>query len=586
MGQKLTGLYVAEIKSRYKDRVYTTFLLRRTYREGGKVKQQTIANLSALPTDAIAILRDVLRGHDYVPQEEGLQCVATRAHGHVAAVQAMIDRLGLAKLIAPEPSSHRDLVLALVTARVVRPLTKLATTRWWQTTTLADESAVADARMEDVYKALDWLLEQQERIEKGLARRHLQEGSMVLYDLSSSYVEGSHCPLAAYGYSRDRKRGKRQVNYGVLTDLEGRPVAIEVFAGNIGDPKTVATQVQKLQGRFRLGRVVLVGDRGMLTSARIEEFRKIEGIDWVSALRAKEIQALAEARCIAPSMFDERNLAEIVSPQFPGERLVVCRNPLLAAERAHHRQELLKATEADLARLHKRVSNGRLAQPEKIAEALGRIKNRYKVAKHFDCTIGPRTFSYKRRDDTMTREAALDGIYVVRTSLPAEALPANQVVLSYKQLSKVERVFRTLKSDDLRVRPIHHWTADRVRAHFLLCMLAYYVEWHLRQAWAPFLFADEHPGTHADGSPVAPAQRSPEADAKASTQRTPDGRPVHSFTTLLADLGTIAANTMRLPNRPETPAFTIVTTPTPFQEDVLQAVGANLTRARRQKAPA
>ena len=499
MGKKLSGLYVAEIKSHYKDRVYTTFLLRRSYRDQGKVKQQTIANLSALPPDAVAILRDVLRGKTYVPQDEGLQCVATRAHGHVAAIGAMVDRLGLDKVLDPEPSTQRDLVVALITARIARPLTKLATTRWWQTTTLVDAPAVRDACPDDIYKALDWLVPRQERIERALARRHLQDGAMVLYDLSSSFVQGTHCPLAAFGYSRDRKRGKRQVNYGVLTDTHGRPVAIEVFAGNMADPATVGHQVDKLRNRFRLGRVVLVGDRGMLTSARIEEFHKIQGIDWISALRAKEIQALAQARCITPSLFDERDLAEIVSPEFPGERLVVCRNPFLADERARHRQELLKATEHDLAALDKRVRNRRLVKPEKIAEALGRIKNRYKVAKHFECVIGHGTFSYQRREDTIQREAELDGIYVVRTSVPAATLPTNDVVLGYKQLSKVERVFRTMKSDDLRVRPIHHWTADRVRAHFLLCMLVYYVEWQLRQAWAPSLSPTSTPAaTPAD----------------------------------------------------------------------------------------
>ncbi len=360
------------------------------------MKQETIANLSSLPRDAVFILRDILRGNAYAPQEQALECVATRSHGHVAAIAAMADQLRLAELLDPEPCPERDLVHALVVARVARPLTKLATTRWWQTTTLMDNPVVAAASPEDVYKALDWLIERQGHIERVLARRHLHGGSMVLYDLSSSYVEGTHCALAAFGHNRDRKQGKRQINDGLLTDAEGRPVAIEVFPGNTADPKTVDIQLQKIKDRFPLGRVVLVGDRGMLTSARIEVLRERGGIDWLSALRSKEIQALAGQGLVPLSIFDERDLAEIHSPEFPGERLVVCRNPLLAEERVKHREALMAATEKMLERLSLRVRNGRLKRPEKIAETLGRIKNHDKVAKHFECVIGAGEFRYQR----------------------------------------------------------------------------------------------------------------------------------------------------------------------------------------------
>ena len=477
------SVYVAEIKRKYKDKTYTTFLLRRSYRENGKVKQQTLGNLTALPPEAITLLRGVLHGQRYLPEHEGIEIVSSRAHGHVAAVRAMAQRLDLDRLLDPAPSPERDLVMAMIVARVVEPHTKLATTRWWQTTSLVTDPVVAQAAEDHLYGALDWLVARQDRIELGLARRHLAEGGLVLYDLTSSYVEGTHCPLAARGYNRDGKQGRLQVNYGLIVDAQGRPVAVEVYRGNTSDPKTVQTQVDKLKRRFGLGHVVLAGDRGMLTSARIAELRATEGIDWISALRAKEIQSLTSAGTISPSLFDQRDLAEVTSPDFPGERLIVCRNPLLAEERARTREALLAATEQLLDKLAKRVTSGRLKQAQKISEALGRIKNRFKMSKHFDCTVAEGQFSYQRKSDGIQREAATDGLYVVRTSVKADSLSTEQAVLSYKQLSKAERAFRTLKSVDLRVRPIHHWTAERVRAHILLCMLAYYVEWHLREAW-------------------------------------------------------------------------------------------------------
>lgn len=586
MDKKRPSVYIAEIKRKYKDKVYTTYLLRHSYREGSQVKQQTLANLSHLPPEAIALLRGVLRGEQYVPLEQAFEVVRTRYHGHVAAVRAMLRHIDLHTAIDPQPSRMRDLVEAMIVARVVEPQPKLATTRWWANTTLPEDLGVADATEDDLYAALDWLLARQPQIEAELARRHLKEGGLALYDLSSSYVEGTHCPLAAFGHNRDGKAGKRQIHYGLLTDPEGRPVAIEVFRGNTGDPRTVPTQVTKIKTRFHLQRVVLVGDRGMLTSAQIRTLREVGGIDWISALRAKEIQALAEAGAIQLSIFDQQDLAEIAPPDFPGERLVVCRNPLLAEERARKREDLLQATERQLAKLKQRVDSGPLKQKEKIAEALGRIKYRYRMGKHFECKVGEGSFTYARREESIRREAALDGIYVIRTSVPAETLPAETTVRGYKSLGHAERAFRTFKSVDLLVRPIHHWTANRVRAHILLCMLAYYVEWHLREAWRPFLFDDEAPGRHENDSPVRPTLRSPGAMAKARTHQTADGMPVHSFQTLLAELGTIARNEVRIPARPEIPSFTVITTPTALQQAVCERVGLNLSVGGRQKPSA
>lgn len=584
--KKLSGLYVAEIKSRHKDRTYTSFLLRRSYREAGKVKQQTLANLSHLPVEAIYVLRDMLRGRSFVPQEQALEVVATRSHGHVAAVGTMVDRLDLPGLLDPQPSAERDLVRSMIVARVVDSQSKLATTRWWQTTSLTECEPVARATEDDLYAAMDWLLERQERIEKGLARRHLQEGGLVLYDLSSSYVEGSHCPLADFGHNRDGKVGKQQVNYGLMLDAVGRPVAVEVYRGNTSDPKTVADQVKKLQERFRLRHVVLAGDRGMLTGTEIGKLKALGGIDWISALRAKEIQALVSSGSLQLSVFDQRDLMEVASPDFPGERLIVCRNPLLAEERAKHREALLQATERELDKLVRRVAAGRLKKQGKIGEALGRIKHRFKVGKHFVCEVAEGRFAYRRNPESIQREAEVDGFYVVRTSVGAQQLPSEQAVRAYKSLSNAEQAFRSLKRISLRVRPIYHWTEKRVRAHILLCLLAYYVEWHLRQAWAPFLFEDESPGAHEDDSIVRPALRSSAARRKALTHHTPDGKTVHSLRTLLADLGTIARNTVRIPAQPERATFTLVTTPTPFQREVCAAVGLSFDRPGRQNHPA
>ncbi|NLG69489.1 MAG: IS1634 family transposase, partial [Firmicutes bacterium] len=485
------GFYVAEIKRSYKDRVYVTYLLRRVYREDGKVKQQTLGNLTHLPLATIRLLRESLRGRRLVPVDVALEIVRTRPHGHVAAVRAMLHQLGLPEILAPRPSFQRNLVEALIVSRILRPQAKLATVRWWATTTLAEDLGLEGATKDDVYFALDWLLARQARIEARLARRHLSEHSLVLYDITSTYYEGSHCPLAAFGHNRDGKRGKRQIVFGIVTDGQGRPVAVEVYRGNTSDPKTVGDQVHKIRERFGLRYVVLVGDRGMLTQARIEALKGMEGMAWISALRAPALRQLMDQGLIQPALFDERDLAEITSPDYPGERLIVCRNPYLAEERRRTREELLAATEAALARLARRVAAGRLKRPEKIGEAVGRILAKSKMGTHFRCEVGPGRFAYRRDPASIEQEAALDGFYVIRTSVPAEVLSAEDVVLGYKRLSHAERLIRTIKTVVTKVRPIHHWTEDRVRAHIFLCVLASYVEWHLREAWAPFLFDDE-----------------------------------------------------------------------------------------------
>ena len=580
MANKRGSVYVAEIKTRYKEKVYTSYLLRRTYREDGKVKQQTLGNLSALPPEAIAILRAALHGQKYIPDHEALEVRRSWHHGHVAAVGAMLRRLELDRLLGPLPSDVRERLVALIIARVVAPASKLATARWWQNTTLSLVPAVGEASTDHLYEAMDHLLERQPYIERALAGRHLHEGGLVLYDLSSSYVEGRCCPLAARGYNRDGKKGKKQVNYGLVLDGEGRPISVQVYRGNTADPKTVADQAHKLKTQYHLAHVVLVGDRGMLTSARIADLRERGGIDWISALRATDIQALADAGAVSRSLFDQRDLVEIASPDYPGERLMVCRNPFLADDRARTRKELLAETERLLDSLARRVAAGRLKQTTKIGAALGRILHRFKVGKHFECEVSEGHFAYKRRDDRIQHEAALDGIYIVRTSVPTTDLSAAATVSTYKSLQHAEQAFRNLKSVDLRLRPLRHWTARRVRAHIFLCMLAYYVQWHLRQTWAPYLFEDQHPGQHVDDSVVRPALRSASALAKAHTKRTPDGEDVHSFATLLAHLSSVVHNEVVVPAHPEIAPFAMITTPDSLQSKLFHLVGLEV---RRQK---
>jgi hypothetical protein len=537
-------MHIAKVVRKYKDREYVSWLLRRSFREAGKVHHETLANLSALPPTGIEALRAVLAGETLVGAGEAVEVERSLAHGHVAAVWAMAEKLGLARLLGPA-GAERDLALALVVARAVRPGSKLATTRWWQTTTLAEDLGVAEASTDEVYAAMDWLVGRQGGIEASLARRHLVAGGRVLYDLSGSWVEGHCCPLAARGYSRDSKAGKEQIEYGLTCDPEGRPIAIEVFAGNTADPAAFISAAQAVRERFGLADVVMVGDRGMITSARIEALRSIGGLGWVSSLRAPAIQALAASGALQMSLFDEVNLAEITHPAYPGERLVACRNPALATERARKRAELLAATEADLAVVKAAVGRDRqaLRGKDNIALRVGKVINRHKVAKHFSLAIGDDSFEFSRKEDQILAEAALDGVYVVRASSAHTAgMGAAGVVEAYKDLKFNEAGFRSLKTIDLDLRPIYHYTEDRVRAHVLICMLALYLVWHLRRAWAPLCFTDEEPPARTD--PVAPAVRSAQALAKASRKRRDDGGPVHSYATLLDELASLTRNTL------------------------------------------
>ena len=560
------AVHVATTRRHYKGKTYETHLLRRSYREGGKVRTETLGNISHLPAELIELVRRGLRGEHFLPAAEALEIRRSLPHGHVVAVLGLLRSLGLERLIDRRPSRQRDLVVAMIVARLIAPGSRLATTRRWTQSTLAGSLGVADASEDELYGAMDWLLARQGRIEKGLAKRHLESGGLVLYDLTSTSVEGRHCPLAKYGHSRDGRAGRLQIEYGLITDAGGRPVAVEVVAGDTADPATVPAAAEKLKVRFGLTDVVLVGDRGMLTSARIEMLRE-RGLGWISSLRAPAIRRLVDGGSLQLGLFDERGLAEITSPDYPGERLVVCRNPLLADERARKRDELLDATEARLAPIIARVEVGRLRGADRIGLAVGKVIERYRVARHFALDIGDDRLVVTRRDDAIAAEAALDGICVLRTSVAPERLTGVDVVRAYKRLSHVERAFRGFKSIDLQVRPIHHRTSDRVRAHILLCMLAYYVQWHLERAWAPLLFRDEERPELDD--PVAPAERSESALAKARTQRLPDGTPVHSFGTLLSELGTLTRNRVVPSGAPDEAAFEIDAIPTQLQARAL-----------------
>lgn len=553
-------------------------LLRESVREGRTIRKRTLANLSSWPAAQLDALRRVLKGETLTVPGEAFQIVRSLPHGHVAAVVGTARRLGLPELLARAPERKRNLVLAMIAARVLDPCSKLATARGLDTETcsssLAQSLELNSADEDDLYAAMDWLEPRQQRIENALAKRHLGEGSLVLYDLTSTYFEGRHCPLARFGHSRDERSGNLQIVFGLLTNAEGCPVAVEVFEGNTADPKTVAAQVTKLRERFALKQLVLVGDRGMLTQARIrEDLKTAAGLEWITALRSAEIRKLASAGSLQLSLFDQQDLAEVTHPDYPGERLIACRNPLLAAERARKRQELLAATEKELdkivaATIRKRQPLRGKAIPLKVGQVLGR----HKMAKHFSLTLEENHFSYQRQQASIDREAALDGIYVLRTNVSPASLSSTQAVHQYKNLAAVERAFRSLKSVDLKVRPIHHRLAGRVRTHVFLCMLAYYVEWHMRRALAPILFDDHAPdaGEALRKSVVAPAQRSPQALDKARRKRTPEGHPVHSFHTLLQDLRTIASNRIRMT---ETTTIQMVTAPTPLQQrafDLLQ----------------
>ena len=550
-----------------------TVLLRESYREGSKVRKRTLANLSSLAAAQIEAMRAVLAGKAVQPIAQTLEITGSRPHGHVQAVHAAMRRLEVASLLDTKPSPERDRVLAMIAARIVAPSPKLAITRWWHTTTLAEEFGVVDADESDLYAAMDWLLERQERIENKLAARHLAEGGLVLYDLSSSYFEGTTCPLARLGHSRDGRKGMLQVNYGLLTDARGCPVGVCVHEGNVADSATFLPAVQRLRERFGIGELVLVGDRGMIGHKAIAELRSHEGIGWITALKSASIRALVEQGQLQLGLFDERNLIELASPEYPGERLVACRNPQLAKLRAFKREDLLRATEKSLQAIKARVDAGRLEGADAIGLRVGKVVNQYKVAKHFELAIEDTRFTFARKDDAIAAEAALDGIYIIRTSVQAQRMDAPECVRSYKALANVERAFRSLKTVDLKVRPIHHRTENRVRAHIFLCMLAYYVEWHMREAWRELMFADTEQHAKASRDPVAPARCSAKALAQAASHALDDGTPVHSFATLMAEMATVVRNTCRTPRaEAEAPTFEIVTTANAKQKRALELI--------------
>jgi hypothetical protein len=574
------AVHVVRIRSRHvnkagEERIYDSALLRRTYRAEGKVKNETVANLSSLPGHVIDWIDAGLKGQQLVPANQAVQIVRSLPHGHLAAVTAMAHKLGLPALLGPA-CRERVLALALIISRVVRPGSKLSTLTWWSDTTLGADLGVVDASTDELYAAMDWLLDRQDAIEAALARRHLapeaNPSRMALFDLSSSWVEGRHCPLAARGYSRDGKKGTAQIEYGLLTDSDGRPVAVRVFPGDTGDPTAFTEIVEVVRTKFGLRRMVMVGDRGMITSARIDALRELDAeIGWITALRAPAIAKLAaDNGPLQMSLFDEQDLAEIAHPDYPGERLIACRNPMLAADRARTRENLLAATEKLLAPIRDRVQRGTLSGADDIGVALGKVINRYKVGKHFAYQITDTSLTIERNTDQIAAEAALDGIYVLRTSMPAEQLDAPGVVFAYKNLSHVERDFRIVKIDDLDLRPIYHRLKERVTAHVLICMLGCYLVWHLRKAWAPLTFTDEHPPER--DNPVAPAQRSPEAQAKASLQRDQFGNPYRSFGDLLDHLATLTRNQIRFPGtNTELP---MLAEPTPDQRYAFELIGA------------
>ena len=552
-----------------------TFLLRESYREGARVRKRTLANLSTLSTEQIEAIRAVLRGEPLRPGADLFEAIQSLPQGHVQAVRVAMQRLGFSHLLSARAQPQRELVCAMVAARILAPHTKLATTRWWHTTTLGTDFAVAGANEDDLYAAMDWLLERQATIQKKLAQRHLGADSLVLYDLSSSYFEGTTCPLAKLGYSRDGRRGTLQVNYGLLTDVRGCPVAVSVYEGNTADSQTFLPEVQRLRREFGIQRLVMVGDRGMISEKAIAEMGEMDGIGWITALKSVSIRALIEQEHLQLGLFDERNLLEFKSPDYPEERLVACRNQELAKLRAHKREALLGATEKNLEKIRRRIAAGKLTGQDQIGLHVGEVINQYKVAKHFALTIGATTLAFQRQPDSIAAEAALDGIYIIRTSVAVSQMDAADCVRNYKALANVERAFRSLKTVDLKVRPIHHRTADRVRAHLFLCMLAYYVEWHMREAWRELLFADTDQLAKATRDPVAPAKRSASALAKAARRTLDDGTPVHSFRTLLEDLATIVRNTCRTRGSGnDAPTFEIVTTPNPKQVHAIELLQA------------
>ena len=580
-------MHVARIRSAYTDkqgqrREYESRYLRRTYRDGGKVRHETLGNLSGLPETMIDSIEAVLKGTALVPAARAVTILRSLPHGHVAAVHAMAVKLGLPALLGPA-CGDRDLALALIVSRVVAPASKLSTLTWWDDTTLGADLGAAAATTGRIYAAMDWLEHRQDAIEAKLAARHLapqaNPSKMALFDLSSSWLEGRHCPLAARGYSRDAKKGKLQIEYGLLTDPEGRPVAVRVFPGNTGDPGAFTEIVTVVRDKFRLAKMVMVGDRGMITSARIQAMNQrgdgtqrpdADTYEWITALRAPAIRKLmADDGPLQLSLFDEQDLAEITSPDFPGERLIACRNPVLAADRARTREELLAATEKLLAPLLARVRAGRLRGAGEIGVEVGKVITRYKTGKHFEVTITDDSLAIERRQDRIDAEAALDGFYVLRTPVPARELDAAAVVTAYKNLRYVERDFRHIKSDDLDLRPVFHRLEERVKAHVLICMLACYLTWHLRRAWAPLTYTDQDPP--AQGNPVTPARRSATAQAKASGQHDAAGRPYHSFRGLLEHLATLTRNQVRFTGTRAT--VPVLAEPTSAQREAFDLIG-------------
>jgi transposase len=560
-------------------------LLRESFRQDGRVRKRTLANLSDWPQHRIAALAAALKGQSVVGNiESAFEILRSRPHGHVAAVLGTLAQVKLDRLMSRTRCRERDLCVAMLASRLIAPASKLAISRGLSSatsdSTLSEQLGVEDADEDECYAAMDWLLERQVAVEDALAKRHLVDGCLVLYDVTSTYFEGHTCPLAKFGHSRDGKKDKLQIVVGLLTNGEGCPVAVEVFEGNTGDPTTVASQVTKLKGRFNLKRIILIGDRGMITDARIrEDLSTVEGLDWITALRAPAIAALVEGGSLQLSLFDKKDLAEINDPAYPGERLVVCKNPLLAEERTRKRGELLEATERELESVVKAVARVKrpLRGAAKIGLRVGKVMGRFKMAKHFKLTISDDSFRYERDEEAIAAEGSLDGIYVVRTTVSAERMAPAEVVRSYKSLANVERAFRCIKTVDINIRPIHHHKADRVRAHVFICMLSYYVEWHMRRALAPILFEDDDKpaGENLRSSVVAPAQRSPCAESKALSKKTSDGEPVHSFKTLLRDLATVVKNRVQ-PKAEGAGPFDITTTPTSLQKRAIDLLKIHL----------
>jgi len=552
-------------------------LLREAYREGGKVKKRTLANLSSLPMDQVLLMRRVLRGERLVGVDDLWETIRSAHHGHVQAVKVAMRRLGMSELLSSRPSRERQLVLAMIAARVVAPSSKLATTRWWQTTTIPEEFGVEDADEDELYGALDWLGERQKRIEGKLSGRHLSEGGLALYDLTAVRYEGQTCPLAALGQRKGRT-WKLQVKFGLVTDGRGCPVGVTVYPGNTSDADTFLGEVKRVREESNLRTVAVVGDRGTIGTKQVQELHKekeLSGIGWITALKGSQVRKLVNDGTIQPSLFDERNLMELTHPDYAGERLIVCRNPLVAHHRAQTRSSLIAATERELATVQGAVESGRLLGQDKIGVRVGRVVNKYKVAKHFDLVIEDAEFSFRVNQERVAQEAALDGLYVIRTSLPKEKLDSADAVRSYKLLTQVEQAFRSLKSLDLLVGPVFHRLEERVRAHIFLCTLAYYVEWHMKEAWRELLWSDEEPAARWSRDPVAPARRSPRSEGKVRQGHLEDGSDVHSFRTLLSELSTIVRNTCRRSGAgPHEPTFPMVTIPNPKQRQALELLTA------------